>query len=508
MRKDLTSRHTRSLWVGRGNRKQIAWMLLLACFGAFRVQAQSNPYNSASNSYYGSVQTVPYTSDTKQLSLDDAIRLGIENNLALTLARENQKTAEAQASQTLNVLLPNIDVSGGTGIHQFNLQAQGFRPGLLSSFGALVPPSEAANFPFIVKVDVTQGQANLSQTLFNWAGWDLYKAAKAGAKAAYYNAQSSRGLVVLNVGTAYLQVLADQAQLDYANSLLKTDEMLLYQAVEEHKAGTAANLDELRARVQYQAQQQSVIAAENTLEKDEIALKRQIGMAPQQKIQLTEAAPFADLAAMNIDDAKREAYANRQDYQSLLQQLRFAELERKAATHERFPTLSFNSNYGVVGISGGPYHGTFVAAGTLNIPIFQEAKFRGDRDVAESQLQNIRSQLADLRNKIDQQLRDSLLDLQSTAELVRVAKSNVDLSTTALEQTTDRFKAGVDDNLPVVQAQSTLALAQARYVDSVRQYNLSKLGLARNLGIIDTQYKNYLQGGAPSAINSKQTNQP
>src|SRR5579884_3307748 len=113
-------------------------------------------------------------------------------------------------------------------------------------------------------------------------------------------------------------------------------------------------------------------------------------MAPQQKIELTEAAPFADLTAMNIDDARREAYANRQDYQSLLQQLRFAELERKAATHERFPTLSFNSNYGVNGISGGPYHGTFAAVGTLNIPIFQEAQFRGDRDVAGAQLQNIR----------------------------------------------------------------------------------------------------------------------
>ena len=131
-------------------------------------------------------------------------------------------------------------MSGGTGLHQYNLKAQGFRGQLLASFG--VPPSEAANFPFIVKVDLTQGQANLSQTLFNWAGWDLYRAMKTGAKAAYYTSQSTRGLVVLNVGTTYLQAIADSAQLDFARSLLKTDETLLYQAVEEHKAGTAANL--------------------------------------------------------------------------------------------------------------------------------------------------------------------------------------------------------------------------------------------------------------------------
>lgn len=476
--------------------------VLAGWMGTAYALAQSNPNNSATNPYYGSVQVVSATPEVKQLSLDDAMRMGIENNLALTEARQNQQTAQARASQTLNLLLPNIDVTGGTGLHQFNLAAQGFRGELISSFGALLPPSEAQNFSFITKVDLTEGHANLSQTLFNWAGWDLYRAMKVGAKAAYYNAQSTRGLVVLNVGTTYLQVIADAAQLDYARALLKTDETLLNQAVEEHKAGTAANLDELRARVQYQTQQQSVINAENTLQKDEITLKRQIGMDPAQKIQLTDAVPFADLAAMTIEDAKREAYANRQDYQALMQDLKMAELERKAATHERFPTVNFKGNYGVSGISGGPFHGVFQAAGSIEIPIFQEAKFRGDRDVAEAQLDSYRSQMADLRNKIDQQLRDSLLDLKTASDLVNVARSNVDLSTTTLQQTTDRFQAGVDDNLPVVQAQSTLAQAQSQYVNSVRQFNQAKLGLARNLGIVDTQYKTYLQGGAPPAKNA------
>jgi len=479
---------------------------LAGWMGTVFAPAQSNPNNSATNPYYGSVQVAPATTEVKQLSIDDAIQMGIHNNLALTEARQNQQTAQAQASQTLNVLLPNLDISGGTGLHQYNLEAAGFRGELLSEFG--VPPSEAANFPFITKADVTQGQANLSQTLFNWAGWDLYRAQKIGAKAAYYNAQSTRGLVVLNVGTTYLQTIADSAQLDYARALLKTSETLLNQAIAEHQAGTAANLDELRARVQDQTQQQAVINAENTLAKDEITLKRQIGMDPAQKIQLTDAVPFADLSSITIEDAKREAYANRQDYQAILNNLRMAELERKAATHERFPTVNFKGNYGVQGVSGGPYHGVFTAAGSIEVPIFQEAKFRGDRDVAEAQLDSYRSQLADLRNKIDQQLRDSLLDMKTASDLVNVARSNVDLSTTALEQTTDRFQAGVDDNLPVVQAQSTLAQSQSQYVNSVRQFNQAKLGLARNLGIVDTQYKIYLQGGVPPGPTGKPAGQP
>jgi outer membrane protein TolC len=455
--------------------------------------AQANPNNSAQNPYAGSVQAVAATPDVKPLSLDDAIRLGIENNLALTLAHLNEQTAEAQKLQLANALLPNTSLHGETGLHQLNLRAAGFSPGVLTQFG--YPPAEAASIPYIVKVDSTIGQVNFSQALFTWAGWDVWKAAKANQRAAYYGSQSSRGLVVLNVGTGYLQALAASSQVDYAEALLKTDETLLFQAQEEHKAGTAANLDELRARVQYQTQQLTLIQAQNDFKKAKIALNRQIGVAPEQEIQLTDATPYANLAAVTIEDAKREAYASRQDYQQMRQQILSARLERQAVKHERFPSLSFKGNYGVTGVSGLIYHGTFTAEGSLTIPIFQEAKFRGDRDVAVAQVDELRSEFNDLTNKIDQQLRDSLFDLQSAAELVRVSRSNVDLATKTLEQSTDRFQAGVDDNLPVVQAQSTLAQAQDQYVRSVYQFNQAKLGLARNLGIIDTQYKNYIPGG-------------
>ncbi|MFT4112941.1 TolC family protein [Silvibacterium sp.] len=455
---------------------------------------QANPNNSTQNNYMGSVQAVSLTPDAKKLSLDDAIQLGIANNLALTLARENQKQATAQREQLVNALLPNISAHAERGAHQYNLKADGFNTALFEQFlPALgLPASDAAAFPLVATVDETVGQLNLSQALFTWEGWDVWKAAKSNEKAAYYNTQSSRGLVVLDVGTAYLQALEASAQVDYAQALLKTDETLLYQAQEEHKAGTAANLDELRARVQYQTQQQTLIADQNAFEKAKVALNREIGLDPGQKIELTDATPYSDLAALTIEDARQKAYANRQDFQSMRAQMLTAHLEHRAAKHERYPSLTFSGNYGVTGVTGQVYHGTFSAMGTLSIPIFNEAQFRGDRDVAVAQEDELQTQFHDLEAKIDQQLRDSLLDLKTASELVKVAHSNVDLATTALEQTTDRFQAGVDDNLPVVQAQSTLAQAQTQYVNSVYQFNQAKLGLARNLGIIDTQYRNYV----------------
>ena len=465
--------------------------------------AQSVTTNSTSNPYAGSVQAVPYSAQPKTLSLDDAIKLGIENNLALTLAREQQKTADAQKLELVNVLLPKLTLHGETGVHQYNLEALGFHPASLGSFAALLPPgSSASAFPLVTKVDTTIGQVNFSQALFNWAGYDVWRASQAFTKAAYYNAQSSRGLVVLNVGNTYLQALAAKAKLNYAQALLRTDETVFNQAHEEHLAGVVANLDELRAKVQLQSQQQAVIAAQNDFEKAKIVLNREIGLRPEQPIELTESSPYAELHPMDLVDARVEAYANRQDYQALKQELMVADRERSATRHERFPTLTFGGNWGVTGVSGGVYHETFAAVGTLSIPIFREAQFRGDRDVAEAQLGEIQTRIEDLKQKIDQQLRDSLLDLQTATETVQVARSNVDLATTALDQTQERFRAGVSDNLPVAEAQSTLAAAQTQYVNSVYQLNQARLGLARNLGIIDTQYRTFLQGGAPPQLKN------
>jgi outer membrane protein TolC len=300
--------------------------------------------------------------------------------------------------------------------------------------------------------------------------------------------------VVLNVGNQYLQTVADQSQIDSAEALLRADEVLLKQAQAEHEAGTAARLDELRARVQYQTQQQKVIAAQNAFEKDQILLKREIGVPVEQKIQLTDTSPYADLEEMSIEDARRLAYHSRQDYQGSQHQVRSAQLTRSAARYERLPTLTASGNYGVTGLTHGLYHGTFVAMAELRLPLFKEAQFRGDADVAAAQESDAVNRLANLKQQIDQQLRDSLLDLSSAQALVHVSQQNVDLATRALSDANDRFSAGVEDNLPVVQAQATLSRAQSQLIADTLAYNQAKLGLARNLGIVDTQYQIYLHG--------------
>lgn len=195
---------------------------------------------------------------------------------------------------------------------------------------------------------------------------------------------------------------------------------------------------------------------------------------------------------MPIEQAKAMAFEHRKDFLSLEAQKDVADRTLKAVRAERYPSLEFKGDYGVVGQTQGLYHGVFSATGKLSFPIFEEGQLRGEREVAQAQVLGLRQQIDSLRVTIEQQIRSAMLDVQSSKELVDVARSNVDLATQVLQDATDRFQAGVDDNLPVVQAQATLADAQSRLVESLYQYNQSKLQLARNTGVVETQYKVYL----------------
>jgi len=143
-------------------------------------------------------------------------------------------------------------------------------------------------------------------------------------------------------------------------------------------------------------------------------------------------------------------------------------------------------------VNGVGTHGDFSAIGTLNIPLFREARLRGDEDASKALLDANGAELADLRNHIDEQVRSALLDVGASKQLVDVARSNVGLATRALSDETDRVNAGVDDNLPLVTAQATLATAQTNLVESLYQYNVSKLLLARAAGVLEQQYRVYL----------------
>jgi outer membrane protein TolC len=295
------------------------------------------------------------------------------------------------------------------------------------------------------------------------------------------------------VGNAYLLVLADESRIESVAAQVTTSKVSLDQAVQNHEAGTAPMLDELRARVDYQSLQQQLIVAQNGLEKDKLALARTIGLPLAQKFNLADKAPYAAFDQLDVDATIKQAHANRKDLASMVEQTKAAEEQRKAATADRLPTVVANADYGDIGVNVRHSHGTFDAQGTLSVPVFKEYGLRGEAQIAQSQLDTQRAQLSDMNAQVDADVRDALLDIASAQKQVEVARSSVDLSKEALSEAQQRYANGVSDNLAVSQAEQSLAQANDQYVSSLYRHNVAKLSLARALGA-GQQYKNYLGG--------------
>jgi outer membrane protein TolC len=97
-----------------------------------------------------------------------------------------------------------------------------------------------------------------------------------------------------------------------------------------------------------------------------------------------------------------------------------------------------------------------------------------------------------LRGQVDYDVRTAFLNLQAAKEQVAVARQNVELANENLSRSQERFAAGVTDSVEVVQAQQSLASANDQYITALYSHNLSKLQLARALGVALTSFSQYL----------------
>lgn len=430
--------------------------------------------------YQGSVSQGKATAAILPLSLDDAIQRGLRYNLGLLLTSQNVESARGSRLEALQSLLPTASGRITEAVQETDLQAEGLR---IPGFPAIIGP-----------YGYTDIRGSLNWSLLNLSSLQNFLAQRHNFQAANLSAQDARDLVVLTVGNAYLLVISDAALIQSTQAQVDTSKVSLDQAIANHQAGTAPLLDELRARVDYQTQQQSLIAAQNAYAKDKIALARAIGLPLDQQFQLTDTAPYAPFDHLDADAAVATALNTRADLKAMQEQVTAAEKARKAATDERLPTISFSGDYGDIGINPSHSHGTGDAVGALDVPILEEGKLRGDALQAQSQLDQERARLSDLRGQISADVRDSILDIQAAEKLVSVAQSNVDLAREELSEAQQRYKAGVSDNLAVSQAQQAMAQADQQYVAALYRHNIAKLSLARAMGVAQTDYRHYIGG--------------
>jgi len=417
------------------------------------------------------------------LSLQDAINYGLKQNLGLLLSNSDISTARGQRWEELSALLPHVTASPFVAASKTNLAELG-----LSSLGGIPIPPTVGPYSYF------EARAAVTQSLFDWKSINAARASSQGVKSAEFTYKNARDLVVYAVGYTYLQAIADEARIESVQAEVETGQALYEQASDQVKAGTSPDIDGLRARVELQVRQQQLIQAKNNFAIQKLTLARVIGLAPGQQFELTDKSPYQPFEGITVEEALKRAYASRSDYRAAMIDLRAAELSRKAAAAGYLPSLAFNADYGIAG--GHPSTATqvFDVRGTLSIPIFLGGSVRGDILQADAKIEDSQERLDSLSAQIDSDVRTALLNLQSSTDLVNVARSNIDLAEQTLMQSRDRFGAGVTDTVEVVQSQESVASAHEQYIDSLYNFNLAKISLARALGVAEEGVKEYFKG--------------
>jgi outer membrane protein TolC len=381
----------------------------------------------------------------------------------------------------MSELLPHISAHVAESVQQINLAAYGF-------------PVTPGNSSIIGPFSVFDTRAALTENLFDLHYLYNKRAADENVKGAKFSYQNTRDLVVLVVGASYLQTLADAARVESVQAQVETSKALYDQAVNLKSAGMVPGIDVLRSQVEYQAQQQRLLVAQNELDKQMLSLARTLGIPMGQQFVLADKMPSAQAVPIAFEDALKRAYEKRSDYQQAESRLRAAELVKKSAEAQRLPSLGVDGDYGVIGRTPGNSHGTFTAAAALQIPIFQGGRISADVQQAEAQRKTREAELDDLRQRIEFEVRSAFLDVNAATKQLEVATSALGVARDQVSQSRDRFAAGVTNNVEVVQAQEQLATAEENYISSLFAHNVAKLALARALGIAEDATKRFLGG--------------
>jgi outer membrane protein TolC len=428
-----------------------------------------------SGPYSGSVPAAANPSGTITLTLADAVKLGLASNLGPIAANDSARAARAQRLQALSNLLPNIAATASDTVTQINLAAYGFQFHIPSSVGFSIPSIVG---PF----NYSSAQGTLSQSLFDQVARRNWQSAKAIEQSAGLSAKDARELVLLAVGGSYLQTLATAARVASQKAQVDNAQAIYNQALVRKAAGTNARIDVTRSLVELQTEQQRLSSLSADYRKQIISLERLIGLPQDKEIQLSDAMSMAASAVPDAAKSIQTALAHRADLQATQAQVKAAELALSAARAERLPAASLNGNYGVTGPNPATTHGSFAVTASVTMPIWQGGRTSADIEEAQATLHQRQAELADQRGRIEQDVRNALIELETAIGQVKVAESNKSLAADTLTQARDRFAAGVATTVEVVQAQQQVASADSDYINSVFSMNLARLSLAREMG--------------------------
>lgn len=282
----------------------------------------------------------------RNISLDEAIELSLQNSnhLKLSQARINEATAVLREAKERR--LPDLKISGSyLRLNEPNVDLK-LKLGAQQQ-GGTDNNGGNANTTSTVKVDqAVYGMANLSLPLFT--GFRIQNgiaAARYLEQASKLDAEKDRAEIIANTINAYCNLYKAKAALDLVNENMKQSQSRVADFNNLEKNGLMARNDLLKAQLQQSNVELAVLDAENNWKITYINMNLMLGLPEETELVPTQIELTDVKAARNFDEWESLALENRKDVAALDYRIKAANSGVKAAKGEYYPGLALTGGY-------------------------------------------------------------------------------------------------------------------------------------------------------------------
>jgi outer membrane protein TolC len=462
---------------GQGSRKPSNIIFYVLFFGLLlgsgSVRAQEKPANP------GAPNPSTASQDTLRLTLEQAVALAVKQNPTQQIGLLNAAESVQDKDISRANLLPQANLKVADTVQRVNLQAEfGGKP-LVQGFRL-----PGHNGPF----QTFSAGPTFGSPVFDLSLWKQYQATRTSVDAAKASSLSTREQVILLVVSQYIGTLRDVANVEASRSRVDLAQALYDQAADLQKEGVGTGIDTLRANVELQNEKQRLIEAENQRDSSLFGLSKLLDLNPRQKIALADSLSYFETPQPDVETSIELGLADRPEWKQLQAQEKVAKYEKQSIQYSRLPSLRFDGEWAYFGLSSTTGIPTYNYAASVNMPLFTSGRIRAEVVKQDIELQKVGQQEIDLRNQIALDVKTSLLNLESARNEVQVANLGIVLSKQEVDQARDRFRAGVANNIEVIQAQDSLARANDNQIAALYRFNQARADFARAIGQMEKTY--------------------
>ena len=402
----------------------------------------------------------------KLLTIEDAVRIGLDNHPRIKSSSERVGSQQAVLGQQMSAYYPTISMT--------NL----YRSGTASGTTGVSPTG----------VDFFQSQASFNMTLYNFGKREgNVQAARETLDATREDYASTSQDVVLAIKQAYYTYLTAQAIVNVRKDTVRSRNLLVKQAQGFYEVGTRARIDVARAEANLYSAQADLIPAENAAKIAWVTLRNAMGSPRLPEQPVADDSPEVTFS-MNLAGARDVAFDSRSELKSFEAQKRAADQLLATARRGHLPDIIFDAAYGRRHVSNDGNLNTFPLLPawqvqlTLNIPIFDG--FRTTNRVQETlhNYNNVAAQEEDRRQQIALEVEQSYLRVVETQERIKSTESAAKAAKENLDLAQGRYEVGVGSIIEITDAENLYTDAQTTYIRTIYDYKIADAQLARAMG--------------------------